>query len=202
MLVDRLVPLRVFVLRALTPGLGRLPPAQPRRQLREAGLRVANHRQRPMLVGIEAGGMTRSADSFGFWNTVQEPVLKSCSRVPTASTTSASAARRIGRGGADDAEGRRRSADGRAALMPRPAMVSATGMLWRSAKVTSSASAKRIVHARPGDEQRLFGLAQQTGGGDQLLDIRPRARHLVNARLEELDRIVERLGLKHPAAMR
>ena len=40
----------------------------------------------------------------GFLNSAQEPVVKSCSRVPTASTTSASSHERVGGGGAGDAD--------------------------------------------------------------------------------------------------
>jgi hypothetical protein len=43
-----------------------------------------------MLAGIEA--LRIEADDAPPWNSAQEPVVKSCSRVPTARITSASAA--------------------------------------------------------------------------------------------------------------
>src|SRR4030095_2408148 len=59
MLIVRLVPAGIFLLRALAPGIGRLPSAQPGRQFRKPGPGVADDGECPMLVGIEAGGVER-----------------------------------------------------------------------------------------------------------------------------------------------
>ena len=57
-----------------------------------------------MLHRIEARGIDAMSLTSGAWKTVQEPVVKSCSRVPMASTTSASAASALAEDGADDAD--------------------------------------------------------------------------------------------------
>jgi len=113
----------------------RNPPTAPRgRPVRR------RRRPEPDACGVEAGG--RSARSA---------VVRILEHGPGPRAEVAAAAcrrpaphrprrQRIGRGGADDAEG----ADVQRMVVQHdatPAMVSATGMLWRSAKATSSASA-------------------------------------------------------------
>ena len=120
--------------------------------------------------------------------------MKSCSRVPTASTTSASAASAL-------AEALPITPSGPALLgwswgrTARPAMVSTTGTRWVSANVGELGGRERIVHAAARDDQRLVGLAQELGRRDQLLDVGPRPRHAPDLRLEEALGVVERLGL-------
>ena len=73
-------------------------------------------------------------------NTVHDPVVKSCSRDPTASTTSASAASALAEVHPVEPMGPAlsRCADSSVALPPP----STTGMLCRSAKARSSSSAR------------------------------------------------------------
>ena len=73
-------------------------------------------------------------------NTVQEPVVKSCSRVPTARTTSASAANALAEVHPVEPIGPALSGC-EARRLAFPATVSTTGMLWRSANSLNASSA-------------------------------------------------------------
>ena len=59
MLIDRPVPGRVLLGGALQPRLRRPPAGEPGRQLDQPLPGVADHRERPVLGGIEARGVQR-----------------------------------------------------------------------------------------------------------------------------------------------
>ena len=76
------------------------------RQFLEPGSGVGDQRQRAVLGRRRSGCTLRPMmRRSGFLNSAHEPVVKSCSRVPTASTTSASSRQRVGGGRAGDADG-------------------------------------------------------------------------------------------------
>jgi hypothetical protein len=52
-----------------------------------------------------------------------------------------------------------------------------------------------VAHATAGDDQRLPGRLEQLHGGPKLVEVGPRARDAMDDRLEEPDRVVERLTL-------
>ena len=120
--------------------------------------------------------------------------MKSWSRVPTASTTSASAASAL-------AEVAPITPIGPTFIgwswtrTVRPAMVSTTGTLWLLGEGGERSPAQRIVDAAAGDDQRLLRLAEQLRRFAELVGVGPRPRDAVDGLLEELDRIVEGLGL-------
>ena len=67
----------------------------PRGSSFEPLARVGNQGSGAVLAGIERLHVEADDRSCSFLNSAQEPVVKSCSRVPTASTRSASSARRL-----------------------------------------------------------------------------------------------------------
>ena len=79
---------------------------------------------------------------------------------------------------------------------PLPAMVSTTGMPWRSAKAASAVFGAAVAHAAAGDDQRLLGrLAAARPRPRASVAVGPRPRDAVDGRLEEPLGIVERLRL-------
>ena len=121
--------------------------------------------------------------------------MKSCSRVPTASTTSASAARWL-------AEFEPRPPIGPAFIgwswtsTVRPAMVSTTGTRCRVGELGQRRLGPAVAHAAAGDQQRLLGRAQQRRRLLELPHVR-RAAAGCGGRAGSKNRagIVERLGL-------
>ena len=88
-----LVPGRVLPGGACGPLGRRAPVGERGAELLEAAPRVGDERHGPVLRGVVARGVQRDrAGAARRRRRVQEPVVKSCSRVPTARTTSASAA--------------------------------------------------------------------------------------------------------------
>src|SRR6266508_3814282 len=120
-----------------------------------------------------------------FRKTLHDPVVKSWSRVPTAITTSASAASAL----ADELPV---TPMGPAKLPwsqgseDWPATVSTTGRPCRSANRASSCSAS---------DQGALGGPEQRGGGLHLVGVRAGPPDAVDARLEERSRVLERHGL-------
>ena len=120
--------------------------------------------------------------------------MKSWSRVPTASTTSASGGEVVGRGRPDDAE--------RAAVEPvvvrheRPA---GDGLDDRDAVRLGEGErlggSSGVAHASTEDEQGALCGAQGLGGADQVVPVGALPRNPVHAGLEHREREVELLDL-------
>ena len=159
-LVDQRVPGGILVRCPRAPGGRRRQPAERCRQLGKAGLGVADDRERPVLGGIEAGGVQRDELDVrvgehgpGAGGEVLQPRADREHDVGIGGE-------RIGRGAADHAE---RAGIVRVVVRQaaRPAMVSTTGTRCVSAKLASCLGRERIVHAAAGDDQRPLRLAQR-----------------------------------------
>ena len=120
--------------------------------------------------------------------------MKSCRRVPIATTTSASAASAF-------AELEPITPSGPAFIgcsctsTLRPAMVSTTGTLRRCAKAASSAAASEYSTPPPATMSGRCACASSSGGRLHLGLVRARAADAVQRRLEECRRIIEGLAL-------
>ena len=147
--------------RIVGPGRRRLPAARAPRRVRFEPLGASATSGSARCLPASKGCTLRPMIVLpAFLNSAQEPVVKSCSRVPTASTTSASSASRL----AADVP-----VTPTAAMLSGwssgsedlPACVSQTGMPCASAKVASSSGGLRIEHAAAGDDQRLLRALQR-----------------------------------------
>ena len=126
--------------------------------------------------------------------TVHEPVVKSCSRVPTASTTSACAASALACGqpvtpigpGVERVVGEQRR-------LARHRLDHGHAVLLGEA--AQPRLGERVVHAAAGHDQRRLGAAQRLGGGRQLALVGALPARLVHDGLEQPHRVVVGLGL-------
>jgi hypothetical protein len=124
---------------------------------------------------------------------VHDPVVKSWSRVPTAITTSAAAARSFAPSQPVTPTGPAFNGC-EASSDALPATVSTTGTLNASANAQLGLGA-RVVHAAAADDQRPLGGADRSRGALELAEVGTGRGDLTDLHLEELVRVVVRLGL-------
>ena len=167
MRVDHRVPLGIERGSPAAPGLRRRIAVQPRLEIGQRFIGIADDRQRQMLAASKRAALTAMSFISGAWKTVQEPVVKSCSRVPMASTTSASAASAL-------AEEEPITPSGPAfmrmlmAQHPAPGDGLGHGDAVLVGEGGEALARLGIMHAAAGEDQRPLGLAQQSEGRGDL----------------------------------
>ena len=145
--------------RGALPGRGRAQPPSAADSSSSPASRVADQRHRVCLPASKGCTLRLTIRRAARANSAREPVVKSCSRVPTASTSrprAASALAALRAGDADRAHVQR--------MVPGQRALAGLGLRDRDAVALGESRQRRrrarIVHAAAGDDQRPLGAAQ------------------------------------------